>query len=167
MTLDLQALADRIAIEERLLLYAHFLDSAQYERVAAEIFTADATVDFGGVTVTGRDAIHAQVMGYKGALRGCLHTVSNVIVALDADTARASSRVMAWHWFDYPGADPLGPTDLLAVGGYEDTLRREPEGWRIHERRGLNFGTGVGVGTVPDPMKPIFEGMSGRRPTWP
>lgn len=167
MTVNLQLLADRIAIEERLLFYAHYLDSAQYERVAGEIFTQDANVDFGGANVTGHAAIHAQVMGYKEVLKGCSHNISNIIIAVDGDEARASSRVMAWHWLNYPGADPYGPTDLLAVGGYEDRLRRDAGGWRIHERRGLNFGTGVGVGIVPDPMKPIFEGMWGRRPRWP
>ncbi|OAN56254.1 nuclear transport factor 2 family protein [Sphingobium sp. TCM1] len=167
MTLDIQLLADRIAIEERLLLYAHYLDSGQFERVASEIFTLDANVDFGGANVKGRDAIHAQVMGYKDALQGCSHNISNIIIAVDGDEARTSSRVMAWHWLNQPDADPYGQTDLLAVGGYEDRLRRVAGVWRIHERRGLNFGTGVGVGIVPDPMKPIFQGMWGRRPQWP
>lgn len=167
MTIDLQSLADRIAIEERILLYAHYLDSMQFDRVAAEIFTEDANVDFGGANVTGRTDIHAQVMGYKGALKGCSHNISNLFVEVDGDEARASSRVMAWHWFDLPDADPFAQTDLLAVGGYQDRLRRTRDGWRIFERRGLNFGTGVGVGAVPEPMKPIFQGMWGRFPTWP
>lgn len=66
-----------------------------------------------------------------------------------------------------PGADPLRPTDLLAVGGYEDRLRRTAQGWRIYERRGINFGTGIGAGSVPDPMRAIFQAMQGRTPGWP
>ncbi|WP_336971289.1 nuclear transport factor 2 family protein [Sphingobium aromaticiconvertens] len=86
---------------------------------------------------------------------------------MNGDEARAASRILAWHWFAIPDADPLRPSDLLAVGAYEDRLRRTADGWRIYERRGINFGTGVGVGQVPDPMRPIFEGMQGRRTSWP
>lgn len=167
MTFDLQTLADRIAVEERLFLYAHYLDTMQFDRIADEIFTEDANVDFGGANVTGRKAIHQQVLGYRDALTGCSHNITNVLIEVDGDSARSMSRVLAWHWFAKPDADPYGATDLLAVGGYEDRLVRTELGWRIATRRGLNFGTGVGVGSVPDPMRPIFEGMWGRRPDWP
>lgn len=167
MTPDLQMLADRVAIEQCLYRYAHLIDAMQYHRVAEEVFTEDGIIDFGGARSVGREAIHAQCMSYQGALLGCSHNVTNVVIEVDGDEARAASRILAWHWFAIPGADPLRPTDLLAVGAYEDRLRRTADGWRIHERRGLNFGTGVGVGQVPEPMRPIFEGMQGRTPSWP
>lgn len=167
MTLDLAVLADRIAVEERLLMYAHLLDSMQFERIATEIFTADAQVDFGGDHVVGREAIHAQVLGYRSALKGCSHNITNIFIEVTGDEARASSRVMAWHWFDIPGADALAETDLLAIGGYQDRLRRTPEGWRIYERRGISFGTGIGVGKVPAPMRALIEKMAGRKADWP
>ena len=167
MTMQAQVLTDRIAIEECLYRYAHLIDAMQYHRIAEEVFTEDGSIDFGGARAVGREAIHAQCMSYQGALLGCSHNVTNVVIEVDGDEARAASRILAWHWFAIPGADPLRPTDLLAVGGYEDQLRRTPQGWRIHERRGLNFGTGVGAGQVPEPMRPIFEGMQGRTPSWP
>lgn len=167
MSLDLQTLADRIAIEECLYRYAHLIDTMHYHRIAEEVFTEDGSIDFGGDRAVGRDAIHAQAMGYQGALMGCSHNVTNVVIEVNGDEARAASRILAWHWFAIPGADPLRPTDLLAVGAYEDRLRRTAQGWRIFERRGLNFGTGVGAGQVPEPMRPMFEGMQGRALSWP
>lgn len=106
-------------------------------------------------------------MSYQGALMGCSHNITNVVIEVNGDEARAASRILAWHWFAIPEADALRPTDLLAVGGYEDRLLRTAEGWRIHERRGFNLGTGIGAGTVPEPMRPIFEGMQDRKPSWP
>jgi hypothetical protein len=167
MTIDLQTIADRIAVEECIYRYAHLIDAMQFHRVAEEVFTQDGSIDFGAARSVGREAIHAQCMTYQGALLGCSHNVTNLVIEVSGDEARAASRILAWHWFAIPGADPLRPTDLLAVGGYEDRLRRTPEGWRIYERRGLNFGTGVGAGQVPEPMRPVFEGMSGRVPSWP
>jgi hypothetical protein len=167
MTIDLQTIADRIAVEECIYRYAHLIDSMQFDRIATEVFTEDGCIDFGSARSEGRAAIHAQSMGYQGALLGCSHNVTNLVIEVSGDEARAASRIMAWHWFANPDADPLRQTDLLAIGGYEDRLRRTPEGWRIYDRRGLNFGTGVGIGVIPEPMRPIFEGMQGRTPSWP
>jgi ketosteroid isomerase-like protein len=167
VTLDLATLADRIAIEECIFHYAHLLDSLQFDRIAAEIFTEDANVDFGGANVAGRSNIHAQVMGYREAMTGCSHNITNLVIVVEGDEARATARVMAWHWFAKPDADRFAETDLLAIGGYEDRLRRTPDGWRIFRRRGFNCGTGVGIGVVPEPMRPNFDGMAGRIPAWP
>ncbi|WP_449472793.1 nuclear transport factor 2 family protein [Sphingobium chungangianum] len=167
MAIDHLKLADRLSIEECIYRYAHLVDSMQFHRIAEEIFTDDGSIDFGSARSVGREAIHAQCMDYQGALMGCSHNITNLVIELNGDEARAASRVMAWQWFAVPGADPLRPADLLAVGGYEDRLRRTAEGWRIYERRSINFGTGIGAGSVPDPMRPFFESMQGRTPNWP
>ena len=167
MTVDLTGLADRIAVEERLYMYAHLLDSQQYSRVSDDVFTDDGDIDFGGTRAQGRAEILATVMGYTGMLKGCSHNISNVIIEVTGDEARATSKVMAWHWFHREVGDEYAPSDLLAVGGYQDWLRRTSEGWRIYQRRGVNFGTGIGVGNVPLEMRPIFDGMRGRLPEWP
>ena len=160
-------LADRAAIEHCLYMYAHLIDSQQYHRLADEVFTQDGDIDFGGTRAQGRAAIEATVMGYSGMLRGCSHTITNVIIAIDGDHARATSKVLAWHWFHHADGNDYAPTDLLAVGGYQDRLRRTAQGWRIFERRGVNFGTGIGIGEVPPEMRPVFDGMRGRLPDWP
>lgn len=167
MTSDSTSLSDRIAVEERLYMYAHLLDSQQYHRVADEVFTDDGDIDFGGTRAQGRAEIVATVTGYTGMLKGCSHNISNVIIEIAGDDARATSKVLAWHWFHREDGNEYASTDLLAVGGYQDRLRRTPKGWRIYQRRGMNFGTGIGVGDVPDEMKPIFDGMRGRLPDWP
>ncbi len=167
MTLDLQTLSDRIAIEERLNFYAHFIDTRQFHRVAAEVFTEDADVDFAGLNVVGRAAIDSTLKGLTTGIIGTSHNISNVFIEVNGDDARMSCRIMAWHWFEKPGGDKLAPTDLLAVGGYQDRVRRTPEGWRIYHRRGLSFGTGIGIGAVPDDLRPIMEATLGRVADWP
>ncbi|GGN52168.1 MAG: hypothetical protein CMH85_02895 [Novosphingobium sp.] len=167
MSLELQTIADRIAIEECVYRYAHLIDSLQFHRVADEVFAEDGRIEFGATLAVGREAIHAQCMAYRGALLGCSHNVSNLMIEVTGDEARAASRVLAWHWFAIADADPLRPSELLAVGGYEDRLRRTPAGWRIYERRGVNFGTGVGIGQVPEAMRPAFSAMHERAPSWP
>ena len=59
MTLDLQALSDRVAVEEHILRYAHLLDSGRIAGAAAAIFTEDAVLRFGDLMLEGRDAIEA------------------------------------------------------------------------------------------------------------
>lgn len=167
MTVDPATLADRLAVEERIYMYAHLLDSQQYHRIADEVFTDDGDIDFGGQRACGRAQIEATVMGYTGVLKGCSHNTSNIIIEVDGDEARATSKVMAWHWFHRADGNEYAETDLLAIGGYQDRLRRTPAGWRIYHQRGVNFGTGIGVGQVPDAMKPVFDGMRGRLPDWP
>jgi hypothetical protein len=84
---------------------------------------------------------------------------------------------MAWHWHkadvsktvpasDLPMSD-LPAADLLAIGGYQDNLERVASGWRVSRRRCVQFGTGIGMGTATDAIRPIFEGLIGRLPTWP
>ena len=167
MAIDLATIADRIAVEQHLYLYAHLLDSHQFARVPEEVFTEDADVDFGGQRVVGREQIRAFVNGLPGAMRGTSHNISNVIIEIDGDEARSSIKLTAWHWFNKPGGGDYDATDLLAVGGYQDRLRRTPAGWRIWQRRGLSFGSGIGVGVVPPELYPIFDGMRGRLPDWP
>lgn len=167
MNIDPATMADRMAVEQCIYMYAHLLDSKQYDRIAAEVFTEDGDIDFGGQPARGRAEIEATVMGLTGMLKGCSHNISNIIVEVNGDEARATCKVMAWHWFNNPEGGDFDPTDLLAVGGYQDRLRRTDAGWRIYQRRGVNFGTGIGIGDVPVELRSIFDGMRGRSPEWP
>lgn len=167
MTIDLQTLADRIEIEERLFLYGHLLDTGRLEQVADAVFTEDADIHLGGERLVGRTAITARLEEYRPVLKGTSHVITNVVIAVNGDEASAYAKVCAWHWFARPDADPLGPTDLMSVGGYEDKLRRTERGWRIHHRRGYSSGSGIGIGLVPELLRPVFEAMWGRTPDWP
>ena len=161
---------DRLAVQDVVILYGHFHDSRQSHRIADEIFCADATIDFGTGLVSGREAIRAFFAGFKGIL-GTSHNISNLIVDGEGNRARCQSHCLAWHWLERPaGADgkpSLHAADTLAVGGYQDELRREPDGWRIERRHVVQFGTGLGVGEIAPALRPVFEGALGRLPEWP
>jgi hypothetical protein len=175
MSTDLQALESRLrALEdwrrvyEHEIYYAHLLDTGQTRRVADDIFSPDAEVDYGTGRLQGRDAIHAFYSGFEGALLGTSHNLGNFHIEVQGDHARSVCRAMAWHWHKTSGDDSALPAaDLLAIGGYQDELRRGASGWRVSRRVSVQFGTGIGVGAPTDAIRPIFKGLMGRLPTWP
>jgi hypothetical protein len=166
MTIDLMTLADRIAIEERLYLYGHLLDTKRFEQVAAEIFTEDADIHLGGENLIGRAAIAGRLEDYRHTMLGSSHVITNIIMTVNGDDASTYSKVGAWHWFAGSSDDTLAPADMVSIGGYEDRLRRTDDGWRIYHRRGYSSGTGVGVGAVPEPLREMLESLAGRMPNW-
>lgn len=164
--MDLQ---DRLAVQDVVVLYAQLLDSGQQSRVPLEIFTEDATIDLGHAVLSGRAEISAFFTGFTDLL-GTSHNVSNFLVEIEGDVARCQSHCLAWHWMrrpDRPGPAPIEPSDLLAIGGYQDRMRRQDGRWRIDRRVMLSFGTGLGLGSVAEGFDGLFRGMLGRRPDWP
>jgi hypothetical protein len=160
---------DRFAIEDLLYLYAFLADTDQFHRIADEVFAEDAVLDWGVREVNGRAALRAWFGAPRPGLRGTSHNISNVMVRIDGDSASALSKMVAWHWFD-DGSDatPLQPSNAVIVGGYQDELRREPQGWRITRRTAHQFGPG-GIGTagpVPPMIAKLVEATVGRRPEW-
>jgi ketosteroid isomerase-like protein len=153
----------RLAVQDVIIRYAQLLDTGQTHRVAEEIFTEDAVIDYGAPNpVTGRAAIAAFFAGFSDML-GTSHNLSNFIVDITGDTAHCLSHCMAWHWSKREGA-PIAPADFVAVGGYEDQLRLADGKWRIAHRRMLSFGTGLGIGSVLPAVTSLMQGMLGRRP---
>src|SRR5277367_2982034 len=128
MTIDLQSLESRLraledwrCIYEHEIYYAHLLDTGQTHRVAEEIFSADAEVDYGTGRLRGRAAIHSFYSGFEGALLGTSHNLGNFHIDIQGDHARSLCRAMAWHWVrSAGGAATLPSADLLAIGGYQD-----------------------------------------------
>ena len=164
---ELRALRDRIAIEDCIKRYAHLLVSGEAARVGDEVFTEDADITLGGIGAVGRSAIRDTLGGLSDTMAGVSHNITNILVELRGDEAVALSRIIGWHWFARADADPFAAADLVAVGGYQDRLRRTAQGWRIYHRRGMNFGTGIGIGVATDALKPVFQAMWGRKPEWP
>lgn len=167
MTIDLRTLGDRLAIEELTLLYAHLLDSGRFDEVGDAIFAEDAVLTLGDQVIEGRVPIQAMLGGFRDHLVGCSHNITNLLIAIDGDTARTSYRILAWHWFRRPDGDPLAANDLLSVGGYEDELVRTAAGWRVRRRRSFAQGTGVGIGTPTGDMRTLFEGLAKQKISWP
>ena len=164
----LRALEDWRHVYEHEIYYAHLLDTGQTHRIADEIFSADAEVDYGTGLLTGRDAIHAFYAGFESGLLGTSHNLGNFHIEIQGDRARSVCHALAWHWVRNPSsASTLPAADLLAIGGYQDELQRDASGWRIRRRVSVQFGTGIGVGTATEAIRPIFEGLMGRLPTWP
>jgi hypothetical protein len=158
---------DRVDIQELLVRYGYLLDTFQFERIAPEIFTEDATLDYGTGEIVGREGISAFFEQFRGGLDGISHMITNFIVEVNGDTARSLSRNTGWHWHSFLGPrGSLRTADMVLIGGYDDELRREGDGWRIASRWTFPLGSGIGIGDPPEFMRPLLEGLVGRQQRW-
>jgi 3-phenylpropionate/cinnamic acid dioxygenase small subunit len=129
---DLQALADRLEIEDVLTRYAWALDSKQFDELDG-VFTPDAHLDYtssGGEAGAYPDvkAWLAKVLPHFPAYQ---HLVTNKHITIDGD--RATSRSEFYNPMVMAKRD--GTTSIFFVGGeYHDDLIRTPNGWRITNR---------------------------------
>lgn len=144
---DLQALADRLAIEDVLTRYAWALDSKQFDELD-HVFTPDAHIDYtssGGEAGAYPDvkAWLAKVLPHFPAYQ---HLVTNKQITLDGD--RATSRSEFYN--PMVMAKPDGTTGIFFVGGeYHDQLARTPNGWRITDRVEKSIWTDGAVPQTP------------------
>ncbi len=131
--------ADRQAIHDLLVDYCSALDRMDLEALAA-LFSDDCDVEYGpdeALRASGRGAL-AKSLERMWRWRRTSHHLSNLRIEFDdADTARATSYVLAWH------ERPDGSTATV-FGQYRDRLRRSVEGWQITSRRMLMNGCDAG-----------------------
>lgn len=111
--------------------YARLSDASRWHEVAA-LFTDDATYarpSDPGRLIVGRAAILQSFLA-RPAGPGRRHLIANPEVELlGPDTARARcDSVMLVDHGDGSGT--------ITAGGFDDRLRRTPEGWRFQSRRG-------------------------------
>lgn len=119
-----QATADKVELAELMHRYAFAIDTAKFEELR-DVFTADASIDFGSVDqyvegatgVTGIDAIVAWFRKVLAPFPDVLHFMTNHIVDLDGDRARVRTTMHVMHM-------PMG-------GVYEAEAVRTPAGWRF------------------------------------
>ena len=159
---------DRYEIEDVLHRYAFLTDTDQTSRIADEVFAHDAILDWGFRVISGREELRKWFHHPRVGLRATSHNITNVQVDLRGDLALSIHRVTAWHWFDESSsAGPAQEADVVLVGGYEDELRRDPEGWRVTRRVAHFFGPGgVGIGRELPPMiASLVEAAGERRPS--
>jgi len=138
---ELRALADRIAIQDVIALYARGQDAHQRGDDAVlddwdKVFTEDSVTDYSvaGAPVCshrelarwmrGRDGEAGRMSGFAG----WQHMLSLPVVTLDGDAATARTDYLAIH----RQADRDGRFD--AAGAFHDWLVRTPDGWRIARR---------------------------------
>jgi ketosteroid isomerase-like protein len=117
------------AIRELMAAYAQALDACRFADVAA-CFAADGewTTDYGAAR--GPAEIEAFIRGIvpvKGEGPQRKHYITNIIVAVDGDTASAVS--------DYLVVREAGPGLIPVMGGtYRDKFVKTPAGWRFSRK---------------------------------
>ena len=123
--LDSQTLSDRAEIADVVNLYHHLVDTPDATRLG-EVFTADAVLDvsdYGQPLREGLETIIASFVNRGPSPMVVAHTATNLLIEVDGDTARCTSRCLAALRDGKVGA---------AV--HSDALVRTAQGWRITRR---------------------------------
>ena len=126
--MDTTELADRLAIAETLSLYCRGIDRCDPEQLAAA-FTPDAMIDYGDGAKPIAEVIPGLMAGLS-AMRLTQHNISNTIMRIAGDTAKAETNCVALHLIPSPD----GETELVVGGRYLDRLAKQQGRWRIAER---------------------------------
>jgi ketosteroid isomerase-like protein len=133
----LRRLSDEIEINRLLAAYSHAvmrLDAAG----SAAVYTEDGVLSaFSGPDVVGRVMIEKVLRKVYAPLRFLIQNCGSVVIAVDGDSARASSSVS--EFVQYQDKDPLS----CCFGNYDDELVRTAEGWRFARRRFNPFFSGT------------------------
>lgn len=125
MSIDLQALQDRLDIEELTTRYAHGVDKRDWEAVHS-CFHPDADV-IGG---TGRGKYKdygANLQVSVSKWDTTFHFLANKATSVNGDTGHLRTYGMAYHMV-------AGKTGLLVSVIYNDDVVRTPDGWKIRNR---------------------------------
>ncbi|MBA4007941.1 MAG: hypothetical protein C0486_04075 [Erythrobacter sp.] len=131
--MDLTELADRLAIAETLALYCRGIDRCEPEQLAAA-FTPDALIDYGDGARPVAEVIPGLMAGL-GAMRLTQHNISNTVMRITGDAARAETNCVALHLIPAPeGEIELPDTELVVGGRYLDRLAKREGRWLIAER---------------------------------
>lgn len=144
----MNALHDRLAINDLLVDYCRHLDSMELDALAA-LFTVDCEVVYGEgphLQSHGRDALARSLQRMWRWARSS-HHLSNVRIVFDGeDAADVSSYVLAWH--ERPDC-----TTATIYGQYRDRVQRTHEGWRIARRDMLMNGCDAGFQVTITPLE--------------
>lgn len=132
MALDLQAIGDRIEIEELLVRYSRAIDHRDFDALES-LFTSDATFDGGSLGCpTGARAIREMIEGTLTGLDATQHLVGKSLIELDGDSAEVRTYLISQHIRE----STRGPVKHYFLGGeYVDRVVRTDGGWRIAYRR--------------------------------
>jgi ketosteroid isomerase-like protein len=127
--MHLQALADRIAVEDLLTRYATAVDRRDWDRYRS-VFTDDAEIDYtsaGGIAGT-LDEIVEFLTTTMDMFEMTQHLISNIDLAVDGDSATVTAM------FNNPMRLPDGET-WFTGGWYHHDLVRTSDGWRSRHLR--------------------------------
>jgi hypothetical protein len=132
MPYSLQALSDKLEIQELAFEYAEAIDQQQFDRLDA-VFTADAFIDY--TAMGGEKGSYPEIKRYLQSsldiFKDYYHLVSNHHIKLNGDSA--SARVVCLNPMGLPVPDK--PPHMMFLGlFYLDRYIRTADGWRICER---------------------------------
>lgn len=126
--MDFTECADRLAIAETLALYCRGIDRCDAEQLAA-VFTPDALIDYGDGARPIAEVIPGLMAGL-GAMRLTQHNISNSVIRIAEEAAKAETHCVALHLIPAPE----GEIELVVGGRYLDRLVKREGRWRIAER---------------------------------
>ena len=126
--MDITEVADRLAIAETLALYCRGIDRCDAEQLAAA-FTPEAIIDYGDGAKPVAEVIPGLMAGL-GAMRLTQHNISNTVMRIAGDIAKAETHCVALHLIP----SPEGEVELVVGGRYLDRLEKREGRWRIAER---------------------------------
>lgn len=127
--IDLERLADHLAIQDVLCRYARGIDRCD-EKLLLTVWWPGAEVDYGnGATDAGEWS--AGVVVALGTMRRTQHFLGNMLIDIEGDGATAETYCRAYHEVD--GAD--APQEMEVGGRYLDRLEKRGGEWRIADRR--------------------------------
>jgi SnoaL-like domain len=125
---SLAALIDKQAIAEALVRYCHGVDRCDLGLLKSA-FWPDGTADY-GTSVLPSHGFCEGLVPLLLAMTSTMHNLSNILISLDGDRARAMSNCVAYH----QTGGPEGPAELIAGGRYLDDLEKRGGEWRIFSR---------------------------------
>ena len=132
MAYSLQAISDRMEIEDLLVRYCDAIDQQHFDDLD-NVFTPDAKIDYSAMG--GASGSYPEVKAFlQSALPAFVdyfHMLGNIRLKLDGD--RATGRVMCFNPMGVPAPDAQPHMLFLGVY-YVDQYLRTNEGWRIRER---------------------------------
>jgi hypothetical protein len=149
---------DRFAIADTLARYCFLLDTGHAERLAEEVFAADAELDYSSGLVVGRSAIDRFFAPYAGQVHTTAHFVSNVVVSEIGGETASTCYYQSWRWNPETSVfGPLRPADMVGIGAYDDRWTKTDAGWRIRRRSLRALGPGpIGVGRPAGDLAEMF-----------
>jgi len=131
-TMTIEEISDRIQISDLLIRYTTAIDNKDWNLLDT-CFTPDAHVDYvssGGIKGTYPEA-RAWLEKALAIFPMTVHFISNSVVEISGDTAKAKTAVNNPMGFK----NPDGSLHIFTVGAYYvDELVRTDDGWRISQR---------------------------------
>ncbi len=126
----LRALVDKDAIRDVLFTYCRGIDRCD-EALIRSVYHPGATDDHGTFTGSAEDFVAWVIPLLRRDFASTMHTLGNILIALDGDSAHVESYLHAFHRV----LRPAGARDLIFAGRYVDRFERRAGVWKIAARK--------------------------------